>query len=83
MASEMMKKGNDCGSVDVGVRMKAEQQADAVSAGRDDQDGNRGHFSVRVGPLAEDGRLTQRGPCPAHERRHQDPALVEEEQRCA
>jgi len=61
--------------------MEPEEQAHPVSSGRDHQDRYRGHFSIGVGALSEAGRLTPGRPGAAHERHHQQAALVEENQR--
>ena len=80
MPAEMLKERTDRSGVDISLGMKAEEQPDSVSAGRDDQGGDGGNFPIGVGPVPDEGCLTAGCPSPPHQRHHQEAAFVEKDE---
>jgi len=79
MPAEVLQERQDRAGVDIGLGMKAEEQLDAVTLGRDDQGGDNGNFPIGVGPVADEGCLAAGSPGSPHQRHHQESTLVEKD----
>jgi len=55
MPSQLFQERENPPGIDIGLRMKTEDQIDPTATGRDHQGGNDGNFPIAVGPLPEDG----------------------------
>lgn len=80
MPAELLEEREDRAGVDIGLGMKAEEQLDTVSVGRDNQGRDGGNFTIGVGPVPDEGCLTGGGPGPPHQRHHQEAAFVEKDE---
>ena len=80
MPAEMLKERTDRSGVDISLGMKAEEQPDSVSAGRDNQGGDGGNFPIGVGPVPDERCLPAGCPGPPHQRHHQEAAFVEKDE---
>ena len=70
-------------AVDVGIRMQAEVQRDAITLGRDAHGRDGRDLAMRAGALAQDGRVSAQAPGAAHQRGHHQTRFVDKDQRSA
>jgi hypothetical protein len=67
--------------VDVGIGMQSKVQRDPIPFGRDANGGDSRHFLLRTAALAQHRGVSARAPGTAHQRGHQHPGFVEENDR--
>lgn len=77
--AEIAQEGGEPRRIDVVVRPDREVEAHASAAGRHGQRADHRDLLPVASALSQDRRLAARGPSPAHERRQQNAALVEED----
>ena len=66
--------------IDVGVRTETKVQSDPVTGGRNAQRGNGGDLLIVLAALSKDGGLSSQTPGATHQRCHEHPGFVEEDE---
>lgn len=77
MPAEVLQEREDRRSIDISLGMKAEEQLDAVTVGRDDERGDNGNFPIGVGPVPQQRCLSPGSPGSPDQWHHEEAALVE------
>lgn len=83
LALQVFEKVQHTRTVDVGIRMQAEVQRDAIAPGCDAHGGDGRDLAMRAGALAQDGRVSAQAPGAAHQRSHHQARFVDKDQRGA
>lgn len=80
LPTQLAEEGSHLGGIYICSGIQPPAQPDAATAGADDQGGDHRDLLVVAGALHQYGRLPAGTPCAAHQRRHQQTALVQEHQ---
>lgn len=78
MAHQKTQEGANRNGIEIGIRMQSEVQPNSITFGRNTERGDHRNFLMGSRSLLKNGRLTDGGPRPADQGRHQHATFVYE-----